>query len=166
LEDAGFDAVVMHPRFFEERFRRRARWELLPWIREMTSLPLIANGDFGSREQAERRAEDLAPACAIMIGRRAIAQPWVFAGWDRPVEVDPSAVWRKFCSYVCEDFPEPAALGRLKMFTRFFSSNFAFGHAFRFKIQNATTVLEAEERADTFFASQPALLADPVVAGL
>jgi len=44
LEDTGFDALIVHPRFFEDKFRRRAQLELLPWVATLTRLPLIANG--------------------------------------------------------------------------------------------------------------------------
>src|ERR1035437_1933937 len=45
LEEAGADAGVLAPRFFEERFKRRARHDLSPGAAFLPGLPLIPNGD-------------------------------------------------------------------------------------------------------------------------
>jgi len=166
LTEAGVDSITVHPRFFEEKFKRRARLELFPWLRSLTSVPLIANGDLRSAEQVARRAKDLEPACAIMIGRMAIAQPWVFGAWDHPLSIDVAAVWASMASYLLEDFPHALALRRLKMFTKYYAVNFALGHRFRVSIQNAPSWEHAQETARAFFDTQPALLTDPIVAGL
>ncbi len=166
LEDAGFDAVVLHPRFFEDKFRRRARHELLPWAASLTRLPLIANGDFAGRASVEAQAEHLRAACAVMIGRMAVVRPWLFAAWDKPGHPDPAEVWRRLVRYIAEDFAPATALRRIQMFTKYYSANFAFGHAFRVAVANAPSISEALHRADDFFSRQPALLAHPQVAGL
>jgi tRNA-dihydrouridine synthase len=92
LEAEGVDAVVLHPRFFEEKFKRRARLELLPWVASLTSLPLIANGDITGPDFVRAHAPHLQAAAGIMLGRTAVVQPWIFATWDAPVEVDLAAV--------------------------------------------------------------------------
>jgi tRNA-dihydrouridine synthase len=82
LEESGFDALIVHPRFFEDKFRRRAQVELLPWVATLTRLPLIANGDLIGPRSVARQAAHLVNACGIMIGRMAITRPWLFAEWD------------------------------------------------------------------------------------
>jgi tRNA-dihydrouridine synthase B len=166
LEEAGFDAVVLHPRFFEDKFRRRARHELMLWAASLTRLPLIANGDFSDRPSVEAQAEHLRPACAVMIGRMAVVRPWLFAAWDQPVSLDPAEVWRRLAQYIVEDFAPAAALRRLQMFTKYYAANFAFGHAFRVDVANAASVEDAMRRGEEFFSRRPALLAHPMVAGL
>ncbi|MHB9008578.1 MAG: tRNA-dihydrouridine synthase [Limisphaerales bacterium] len=166
LEDSGIDAVTLHPRFFEDKFRRRAQHELLGWVASLTRLPLIANGDFASREQVEAQASSLRPACAVMIGRMAVAQPWLFAHWDSAATPDFAEVWHRMRQYLTEDFPPLTALRRLQSFTRYFSANFAFGHAFRVSIANASSLDAAQELASDFFARGPATVSRPMVAGL
>jgi tRNA-dihydrouridine synthase B len=166
LEEAGFDAVVLHPRFFEDKFRRRARHELLPWAASLTRMPLIANGDFFDRASVEAQAEPLRPACAVMIGRMAVVRPWLFAAWDQSDHPDAAEVWRRLAQYISDDFTPATALRRIQMFTKYYSANFAFGHAFRVAVANAPSLSEAVRRADDFFSRQPALLAHPQVAGL
>jgi len=167
LEDAGFDALVVHPRFFEDKFRRRARLELLPWVATQTRLPLIANGDLAGVESVAAHLPCLESASGIMIGRMAIVCPWLFACWDgAPREADHAAVWGRLCDYVAEDFPAAAALRRVQMFTKYFAANFAFGHRFRVEIANAPNLEQARERAHEFFARSPQMLAHRTVAGL
>jgi tRNA-dihydrouridine synthase B len=166
LEDAGVDAVTLHPRFFEDKFRRLARHDLISWATSLTRLPLIANGDFVSRAQVEAQADHLRAASAIMIGRMAIACPWIFAAWDHPMDVDLSEIWRKLARYILEDFPPARAARRIKLFTRYFAANFAFGHAFYVAVYNAPTLEDVLRIADDFFSRSPATLDHPVVAGL
>jgi len=159
LEDAGVDAVTLHPRFFEEKFGRRARMELIPWAASLTRLPLIANGDLGSPEQVRSQADHLRPACAVMLGRMAVTRPWIFAAWDGPVSVDLAAIWRKMFHYIAEDFPPPTAIRRIQMFTKYFAANFAFGHQFNVEVSKAPSLEEVLRRADDFFSRAPATVA-------
>jgi tRNA-dihydrouridine synthase len=166
LTDAGFDALIVHPRFFEDKFRRAARHDLLHWAASLTPLPLIANGDLAGLADVATRQKLLQPAHAIMIGRMAIAQPWLFAHWHQPRPIDLPALWRQLHDYITEDFPPAAALRRLQMFSKYFAANFAFGHRFNVDLANAPTLDTLRQRADRFFDRNPATLTYPVVAGL
>jgi tRNA-dihydrouridine synthase B len=166
IADVGVDAVTLHPRFFEDKYRRTARHHVVPWVASLTRLPLIANGDIRGRADALRQAEDLRPAAALMIGRMAIVQPWLFAAWDKAVPVDHADIWRRLCQHVKDDFAEPVALRRLQMFTKYFAANFAFGHAFNVRISQAPSLAAVEEIAGAFFAGSPAVLPEPTVSGL
>ncbi len=166
LADAGIDAVTLHPRFFEDKFRRRARLELIPWVAAASKLPVIANGDLVSPEQVERLADALRPARAVMIGRMALARPWLFASWAGAPAPAPALVWRRLSQYIAEDFPPLTALRRVQAFTRYFAANFAFGHRFWVEVGNARDLTEALAVAEAFFATEPRLVSQPVVAGI
>ena len=101
-----------------------------------------------------------------MVGRMAIAQPWVFAAWTGPVQVDYAGVWRRLYDYICEDFPPPKAIGRIKVFTEYYARNYHFGHSFYTAVQNAPTLEEVRERADAFFSQTPAIDPEPSLMGL
>jgi tRNA-dihydrouridine synthase len=166
FEDSGVDAVILHPRFFEDKFKRRARHEFFAWANSLTCLPLIANGDIAGAETILKNPELFKPVRGLMLGRAAVARPWVFASWERPMELDYAAVWRRLVDYTCEDFPPEKAIGRIKIFTEYYARNFRFGHSFHVATQNAPTLEAARERADAFFSGAPALDPEPSPMGL
>ncbi len=161
LEDCGFDALTLHPRFFEDKFKRRAQHERISWAASLTKLPLIANGDLYGPEQVASLAEQLRPACAIMLGRMAIVRPWIFAAWEQPMAVNYGEIWSKMCQYIAEDFVPATALRRVHMFAKYYAANFQFGHSFRTTIGNTKTLAEASDRAAEFFSRSPQVLAVP-----
>ena len=166
FEDSGVDAVVLHPRFFEDKFKRRARHELLAWVASLTRLPMIANGDITGPETIRNAADLFKPACGLMVGRMAAAQPWVFASWDQSLKIDHADVWRRLFDYICEDFKPEIAISRIKIFTEYYARNFQFGHSFYTAVQNAPTLCAVRERADAFFATSPALNAEVSLMGV
>lgn len=161
IEECGVDAIVVHPRFFEDKFKRTARYEALNFISSITTLPLIASGDIVGKNL--NILDKLRPARAIILGRIALIKPWVFAEWNNPIKVDYAAVWKKMFDYIKEDFEPLIALSRIKMFTKYYSSNFLFGNVFRNKISNAKDLNEIQIIADDFFSKSPAILLNPIV---
>jgi tRNA-dihydrouridine synthase B len=166
LEESGVDAIILHARFFEEKFKRRARHELFPWAASLTKLPLIANGDLNGPGTLQARAADFQSASGVMLGRMAIVQPWVFATWNQPKAVDLLDIWRTLFHYVMQDFVPAIAVRRMLMFAKYFSANFKFGHQFKLELGRARSPYELQQRAEEFFARGPALLPHPTVAGL
>jgi tRNA-dihydrouridine synthase B len=166
LEEAGVDAVILHPRFFEDKFKGRARHELFPWAASLTSLPLIANGDLSGSHALQAQGDRFQSVNAVMLGRMAVACPWVFAGWDRPVSVDLASIWNRMYHYVVEDFPPAVALRRLQMFAKYFAANFKFGHQFKVDLARAQSLEDIRLRAETFFSRAPATVAQPTIIGL
>jgi tRNA-dihydrouridine synthase len=167
IRDSGVDAVILHPRFAREKFRRHARHDLLPWAAGELRLPMIVSGDLTGPQDAETRRDALACAAGLMIGRMAAAQPWVFAQWQgRRPAIDHAAVWMRFFDYVVEDFVPNRQLARVKMFTEYFSRNFQFGHTLFTAVQTALSMAEARDRAAAFFASAPPLVSRPGVLGI
>jgi tRNA-dihydrouridine synthase len=168
LEDAGVDAITLHARFAEEKFRRRARHELFPWVASLTRLPLIANGDLTGPEmfQGREREREFESVKGVMIGRMAIARPWLFANWDQPGKVDLAGIWDRMSNYIMEDFPPAMALRRLQMFNKYFAANFKFGHQFNVELARAPSVHQMRLQAQEFFARSPETVPEPMVAGL
>jgi tRNA-dihydrouridine synthase len=166
LEEAGVDAVILHPRFIGEGLRRRARHELFPWVTSLTRLPLIANGDLTGPHFLGEQIEHFQTVSGIMLGRMAVARPWTFATWDQPGNVDLAAMWDRMYQYIVEDFPPALALRRLQMFNKYFALNFKFGHQFNVELARATSLQDLQERAHDFFSRTPATLRQPTMIAL
>ncbi len=76
LEDTGVQALTMHCRTRVQGYSGQADWSWLPRIRAVSAIPLIANGDIASAQDAQTCFEY---GCdGVMIGRAAIQRPWVF----------------------------------------------------------------------------------------
>ena len=174
IEECGADAMIVHPRFFNEKLKRTARWELFEWIGRQTRLPLIANGDIGSFADVEQNAHAFAQVKGVMIGRQAVVRPWLFrefsgrlrGSYAAAASIDHAAVWKKYFDYVNEDFPPERAIGRLKEFSKYFSCNFFFGHQFRTMTQNAPSLDAMYGQAMEFLNQKPRLVEKPSVAGM
>jgi tRNA-dihydrouridine synthase len=77
LEEAGTELITLHPRTVSEKFKRLARWEYVGALRQELSIPVAGNGDIACAEDLVRRAAG--PCDAVMVGRAAVRQPWIFA---------------------------------------------------------------------------------------
>lgn len=78
-EASGAAALTLHGRTREQGYAGLADWEAVGQAKRAVSIPVIGNGDVKSREEAEKRM--LETGCdAVMIGRAAMGNPWVFAG--------------------------------------------------------------------------------------
>lgn len=166
LEDGGVDAIALHVRFFEDKFKRRARHEMFAWATAQTRLPIIANGDLTGPAQLRQHATLFSSVSGFMLGRMAVAQPWLFAGWHEPVAVDYPEVWHRLCRYIEEDFEPAIAIRRLRLFTKYYGRNFHFGHTLTMAIQNAPDLATARARCDAFFAVPQPVFADVSLLGL
>jgi tRNA-dihydrouridine synthase len=77
LEAEGADLIILHPRTVMEKFKRLARWEYVGRLRQELKIPVAGNGDISSAASLVSRASG--PCDAVMVGRAAVKQPWIFA---------------------------------------------------------------------------------------
>jgi len=76
-EDCGLCAVALHARTREQGYSGNARWEWIAAVKDAVKIPVIGNGDIRTPEDA--CAMVAATGCdAVMIGRTAPANPWIF----------------------------------------------------------------------------------------
>lgn len=162
LQGEGIDMLSVHARLKKEPFARRPRWEWVARIKEWLHIPVIANGGIFTVEDA-KDCLSVSGADGLMLGRGAVARPWLFAEiarqvYDRDVAapcVSLPILYGRFTDLVKDLFPPERQLGRLKEFTHYFAGNYKFGHQLSSRIQGSRTMTQARERAADFFEKNP-----------
>ncbi len=76
-ERAGIQALAVHGRTRACAYKGEAEYETIRSIKQEVSIPVIANGDITSPENAKEVLE-FTGADAVMIGRAAQGRPWIF----------------------------------------------------------------------------------------
>ena len=76
-EGNGIQALAIHGRTRADAYRGEAEYETIQLVKQHIAIPVIANGDITSPEKA-KFILDTTGADAIMIGRAAQGNPWVF----------------------------------------------------------------------------------------
>ncbi len=71
----GVDWLSIHGRTREQGYSGLANWPLIETIAENSPIPIVGNGDIFSAPQALTR---LKKCSAVMIGRAALVNPWIF----------------------------------------------------------------------------------------
>ncbi|MDR2360981.1 MAG: tRNA dihydrouridine synthase DusB [Oscillospiraceae bacterium] len=82
MEANGADAVTIHGRVRSQLYSGTADWDIIREVKSAVSIPVIANGDVASRADASRCIA-YTGADAVMVGRAAMGNPWVFSA-DTP----------------------------------------------------------------------------------
>jgi len=76
-EDSGIKLLSLHGRTRACGFSGRAEYDTIREVKRTTRLPVVANGDITSPEEA-RRVLQYTGADGIMVGRAAQGRPWIF----------------------------------------------------------------------------------------
>lgn len=77
IEKAGASAITIHGRTRDEFYSGTADWDIIKEIKQAVSIPVIGNGDITSAQKAKEMFE-YTKCDAIMIGRGALGNPWIF----------------------------------------------------------------------------------------
>ena len=80
-EQAGADALIVHPRTKAQGFSGTADWTLVGEVKSRVKIPVIGSGDIWSAEDARQKLE-MYGADAVMIGRAALGNPWIFRQYN------------------------------------------------------------------------------------
>lgn len=95
LEQAGAAALTIHCRTRDMGHRGEADWSWVEKVKKFVQIPVILNGDVTNAKEA-KRAFDETGADAVMIGRAAIGNPFIFSQSrtliDSGVEATPPSV--------------------------------------------------------------------------
>jgi nifR3 family TIM-barrel protein len=82
VEEEGGSLIAIHGRTKEQRYAGNADWDAIAEVKAAIRIPVIGSGDVRTVSDIQRMKQ-YTHCDAVMIGRGAIANPWIFAGYDR-----------------------------------------------------------------------------------
>lgn len=164
LEDAGCAALAMHARTRAQGYSGRADWDLIGNLKLQSSMPIIGNGDVFTADDA-RRMKKYTNCDAVMIGRGALGNPWIFKELKSGIIQNPSPKdkglillkhLQAHLDFHCmlNNFDPQAKLRALRTFRPhlvWYSKGLKDASLFREKIMHLDTVPEVQEAVELFF---------------
>ncbi len=82
VEENGGSLIAIHGRTKEQRYAGEASWDAIAEVKSLVKIPVIGSGDVKTVADSQRMKQ-YTNCDAVMIGRAAIANPWIFLGLDR-----------------------------------------------------------------------------------
>ena len=161
VEDCGANMLAIHGRTRMQGYSGRANWDVIAAVKRAIKIPVIGCGDVVSPEQAIERIEETG-VDAVMIGRGAIANPWIFrqtaeamrgeAQYQPPL-AEKQRVLHRYNDLLSDEMPERALAGKLKQMCGYFTHGLAGGARLRERVFHSQTTSEILDQIDTYFAS-------------
>lgn len=158
LEDAGVAALTIHGRYREQVFRGAVDHDAIRAVVEAVSVPVVGNGDVKDGPSYHHMRNETGCA-AVMVGRAALGNPWVFADLAAAVRGEPAspppspgqrtdAMRRHFELYL-NDYPEPIAAREIRKHLIWYSKGLHGAVEFRRRLQTVATIPEVLAAIDS-----------------
>lgn len=87
-EDCGADAIAVHARTADQGYSGHADWKIIAAVKKAVKIPVIGNGDIRQPQDAVKMLAET-DCDAVMVGRGALGNPWIFKGIEQALNGRP-----------------------------------------------------------------------------
>ena len=157
-EDCGLQAVALHPRTREQGYAGKADWSRIAEVKAAVKIPVFGNGDIVTPEDAVRMVRET--GCdAVMIGRAASSNPWIFrqieqyletGTYVQPTNQDRYEMMRTYYTMLIQR-DERDMVGKMKQFATYFTHGVHHGAKLRGDIYHVHEAQRILDLVDAFF---------------
>lgn len=157
MRDAGASALTLHARTREMMYSGRADLDAVRLLKESLDIPVIANGDVRTPEDAARVLKETG-ADGVMIGRGALGRPWIFSDCTARLKGKGAEKHPPLLTIVLEHlrlleayYGRQKAVFVARKHLAWYSSGIEGGAAFRSRINGISDSEKAKEAVRRFF---------------
>ncbi len=159
-EDCGIKMLVVHGRTRCQMYNGNANWEMISQVKNVVSIPVIANGDIKTSQDA-KNALSQSNADGVMIGRACYGRPWLINKIEKDlnhqlqilpptIEEQKTIVIQHFQEMV-DYYGEQIAIPLARKHIGWYSSGFKNGASFRADINTTKEYSEIIRKIENFY---------------
>lgn len=158
-QDAGVDAITLHPRTRAQGFAGHANWQHIGELKAALDIPVFGSGDIFEADDALRMLEET--GCdGVMIGRGGYGNPWLIRNilhlmrGEKICRPDCAEIYQVACQHLqlhLELFGERKALFEMRKHLCWYAKGLNGSSQFRARLQKIDTCAELTQLTEDFF---------------
>ena len=151
--NAGCEWVAIHGRTRTQGYEGRADWDLIREVKAEARIPIIGNGDIRDAAKARQCLKE-AGVDAVMIGRGALRNPWIFLECLGEPSRNPlagNALLKRYLEKLQKYYDTRITLLLLRKFSTWLAYGYPDSAAFRRTMFQLSSVIEVLDCAEEFF---------------